>query len=790
MSAKKATIDVLGMTCAACSARVEKALNKQDGVINASVNLIQQKASVEYDDERTNIDELAKVIEKTGYEVPVDQRTLLIEGMSCAACSARVEKALSRIDGVINANVNLSTNKALVQFYSGAVEDQALVKAVEKAGYKAQIEYERDIDKEKELREKEIKSLKSSFLISLIFTIPLFSAMFFHMAGIHNILTNGYFQLLLATPVQFIMGYRFYKGAYKSLRGGGANMDVLVSMGTSAAYFYSLYNLLVGVHEYYFEASAVIITLILLGKTFEAIAKGKTSEAIKKLIGLQPKTARVIKNGVEKDIPIEEVQIGDVIVVRPGEKIPVDGVIIEGNSSIDESMITGESIPVDKSVGDEVIGATINKFGSFKFKATKVGKDTVLSQIVKMVEDAQSSKAPVQRLADKIAGIFVPTVVVIALITFFIYTLARGDFNTGLINAVAVLVIACPCALGLATPTAIMVGTGKGAENGILFKSGEHLERAHEMKAIVFDKTGTITKGEPEVTDIIPYDSIDGEELLRISAVVEKTSEHPLGQAIVKKAQSDNLNLTQPEAFEAIAGKGIKATFEGKTVRVGNRRLMEEAGIDIQIAEEDLTRLEEEGKTAMLVAIDDKIAGIIAVADSIKESSKRAIENLINMGLEVYMITGDNKRTANAIGKQVGIENVLAEVLPENKAEVVESIKAKGIKVGMVGDGINDAPALAAADVGFAIGTGTDVAIEAADVTLMRGDLMSIVTAIRLSHRTMRTIKQNLFWAFFYNSVGIPFAALGFLNPMIAGAAMAFSSVSVVTNSLRLRKFK
>ncbi|NLY77684.1 MAG: copper-translocating P-type ATPase [Tissierellia bacterium] len=790
MSAQKVTLDVLGMTCAACSARVEKALSKIDGVINASVNLLQQKASVEYESEKVNIEDLVKTIEKTGYQVPMDQRVLLIEGMTCAACSSRVEKVLSRMDGVIKASVNLSTNKALVQFYSGSLEDEALVKAVEKAGYGAQIEQERDIDREKKLREKEIKSLKTSFIISLIFTIPLFSAMFFHMAGIHNILTNGYFQLLLATPVQFIIGSRFYKGAYKSLRGGGANMDVLVAMGTSAAYFYSIYNLLVGVNEYYFEASAVIITLILLGKTFEAIAKGRTSEAIKKLMGLQPKTARVIKDGLEMDIPIEEVQIGDIIVVRPGEKIPVDGVITEGNSSIDESMITGESIPVDKTIGHEVIGATINKFGSFKFKATKVGKDTVLSQIVKLVEEAQGSKAPVQRLADKISGVFVPVVIVIALATFFIYYLVFREFNTGLINAVAVLVIACPCALGLATPTAIMVGTGKGAENGILFKSGEHLERAHEMDTIVFDKTGTITKGEPEVTDIIPYNSMEEKELLRITAIVEKTSEHPLGQAIVKKAENDKLNLTEPEEFEAIPGKGIKAIFEGKIVRVGNRRLMEEANIDIESTEKDLTRLEEEGKTAMLVALDERVAGIIAVADSIKDSSKAAIEKLIQMGLDVYMITGDNKRTANAIGKQVGIKNVLAEVLPENKAEVVESIKAKGKKVGMVGDGINDAPALVAADVGFAIGTGTDVAIEAADVTLMRGDLMSIVTAIRLSHKTMRTIKQNLFWAFFYNSIGIPFAALGFLNPMIAGAAMAFSSVSVVTNSLRLRKFK
>ena len=790
MSVKKATIDVLGMTCAACSARVEKALNKHKGVVNVSVNLLQQKASVEYNSEETNIDELAKTIEKAGYEVPTDQRTLLIEGMTCAACSARVEKALNKIDGVIKSNVNLSNNKALVQFYSGAVSDETFIKAVEKAGYKAQVEYERNIDREKELRQKEIKSLKTSFIISLIFTIPLFSAMFFHMAGIHNILTNGYFQLILATPVQFIVGSRFYRGAYKALRGGGANMDVLVSMGTSAAYFYSLYNLLAGIHEYYFEASAVIITLILLGKTFEAIAKGRTSEAIKKLMGLQPKTARVIKDGVEKDIPIEQVQIGDIIVVRPGEKVPVDGVIVEGNSSIDESMITGESIPVDKNVGDEVIGATINKFGSFKFKATKVGKDTVLSQIVKMVEEAQGSKAPVQRLADKISGIFVPVVMAIALVTFLIYYLVIGDFNRGLINAVAVLVIACPCALGLATPTAIMVATGKGAENGILFKSGEHLERAHEMKAIVFDKTGTITKGEPEVTDIIAYDSMDEKELLRITAVVEKTSEHPLGQAIVKRAERDNLDISEPEEFQALPGKGIKAVFQGKFIFVGNRRLMEDADIRIDNIEDDLTRLEEEGKTAMIVSIDSKAVGIIAVADSIKESSKKAIKSLMEMGLEVYMITGDNERTANAIGRQVGIENILAEVLPENKAEAVESIKSKGKIVGMVGDGINDAPALVAADVGFAIGTGTDVAIEAADVTLMRGDLMSIVTAIRLSHRTMKAIKQNLFWAFFYNSIGIPFAALGFLNPMIAGAAMAFSSVSVVTNSLRLRNFK
>jgi Cu+-exporting ATPase len=789
MSNKNITIDIVGMTCAACSTRVERALNKRDGIMNATVNLLQQKATIEYDGEKIDVDKIIRTIEKTGYQVPLVKRTLLIEGMTCAACSTRVEKVLNKVEGVTKANVNLSTNKATVEFLSGAVEDETLINAVEKVGYKAEMEIERDIDREKELREKEIKSLKTSFIISAILSIPLFSAMFFHMAGVDNILTNGYFQLLLATPVQFIIGYRFYKGAFNSLRGGGANMDVLVSMGTSAAYFYSLYNLLTGVHEYYFESSAVVITLILLGKTFEAVAKGKTSEAIKELMGLQPKTARVIREGIEMDIPIEKVKIGDTIVVRPGERIPVDGIILEGNSSIDESMITGESIPIDKSQGDEVIGATINKFGSFKFEATKIGKDTVLSQIIKLVEDAQGSKAPVQRLADRISGIFVPVVVLIALITFLGFYVLGGSFDTGLINAVSVLVIACPCALGLATPTAIMVGTGKGAENGILIKSGEHLEKAHKMETIVLDKTGTITKGEPEVTDIVSFDSLDRDELLRIVATVEKSSEHPLGQAIVKKAEKI-LMITEAEDFVALPGKGLKARFEGKTIYVGNRKLMEEGGVSIEIGEEELLRLESEGKTAMIAAIDGNLAGIIAVADQIKENSKKAIADLKDMGLEVYMITGDNERTAKAIAKQVEIDNVLAEVLPENKAKVVENIKKEGKLVGMVGDGINDAPALVASDVGFAIGTGTDVAMEAADITLMRGDLTGIVTAIRLSHRTMKTIKQNLFWAFFYNSVGIPFAALGFLNPMIAGAAMAFSSVSVVTNSLRLKKFK
>ena len=789
MSTEKLTVDVVGMTCAACSARIEKSLNKLEGVTSANVNLLANKATVEFDSAATNKDMIVKTIEKTGYEVPLTRETLLVEGMTCAACSARVEKMLGKVEGVVKVNVNLSTNKAIVDFPSGVVETSALIAAVEKAGYKAQVQRESDVDKEKQMREKEIKSLKTSFIISLILTAPLVAAMFFHMAGQNNILTNGYFQWALATPVQFIIGYRFYRGAYHSVRGGGANMDVLIALGTSAAYFYSIYNLFNMVHEYYFEASAVIITLIVLGKLFEAIAKGKTSEAIKKLMGLQPKTARVIRNDTEMDIDIDDLLVGDIIVVRPGEKVPVDGIIVEGSSALDESMITGESIPVDKKEGDQVIGATINKFGAFKFKATKIGKDTVLSQIIRLVEDAQGSKAPVQKLADKISGIFVPTVLVIALVTFLIFYFL-GDFNTGLINAVAILVIACPCALGLATPTAIMVGTGKGAENGILIKSGEHLEMAHKMDAIIFDKTGTITKGEPEVTDVEAVNGFDENELLRIAGSVEKTSEHPLGQAIVGYAESQLVMLKDAESFAAVPGKGLKAKFEGRDVLIGNRKLMNEGSIDLTGMEDEISSLEEQGKTAMIVSVDGKLAGIIAVADQIKNTSLTAIKELQDMGLQVYMITGDNERTAKAIASQVGIGNVVADVLPEHKASKVEELKGQGKHVGMVGDGINDAPALAAADVGFAIGTGTDVAMEAADITLMRGDLSGVVTAIRLSHRTMKTIKQNLFWAFFYNSVGIPFAALGFLNPMIAGAAMAFSSVSVVTNSLRLRNFK
>lgn len=785
----KTTLHVEGMTCAACSSRIERVLNKLDGVNKASVNLMAKKAIIEYDQEKVDIEDFIKAIEKAGFSVPLSHIKLAIEGMTCAACSARIERVLNKLKGVKKATVNLSLNNGVVEYVEGEISKSEIITAIEKAGFKAHEQAEEDADYEKKNREKELRNLKGMLIFSAIFSIPLFSAMFFHMAGIDNILSNGYFQLLLATPVQFIAGARFYKGAYKSLRGGGANMDVLISMGTTAAYLYSLYHTIVGIPEYYYESSAVIITLILLGKYLEAIAKGKTSEAIKKLMGLQAKTARVIRDGIEADIPMEEVLVGDTIVVRPGEKIPVDGIVLEGHSTIDESMLTGESVPVDKYEGDEVIGSTINKQGAFKFEASKVGKDTALAQIIKLVEDAQGSKAPVQRLADQISGIFVPVVVVIAIITFLVWTFALGDFNQGLISAVAVLVIACPCALGLATPTAIMVGTGKGAENGILIKGGEHLEKAHKLDVVVLDKTGTITKGEPEVTDILPLNNTE-EEVLRFAAIAEKSSEHPLGNSIVLNAKEKGIDLVDPQEFRSITGHGIYSKIDSKDIYVGNRKLMREQGITIDSIEEQLLTLERQGKTAMLVAIDGAIGGIIAVADTVKETSKQAIDELKAMDIDIYMITGDNLSTAKAIGEQVGITNILAEVLPEHKAEEVEKLKAKGKNVGMVGDGINDAPALASADTGFAIGTGTDVAMEAADITLIKGDLREIPTAIHLSKKTMRTIKQNLFWAFAYNSVGIPIAALGLLNPMIAGAAMAFSSVSVLSNSLRLKRFK
>jgi len=789
------TLPIQGMSCAACAQRIEKGLNSLPGVSRAAVNFAVEKAAVEYDPASVDVSDFIAKVRDLGYDVASEKIELLLKGMTCASCANRIEKKLNSLDGVLGASVNLTTERATVEYNPGVIAPREMIKAVQSIGYDAEPAADLNPDQEREAREKELGRQKNLLIMSAILSVPLLLAMFAHLgewAWYPQILMSPYLQFVLATPVQFVAGGHFYRGAYLALKNGSANMDVLVALGTSAAYFYSVVNTFLTTGPLYYETAAVLITLIMLGKMLESIAKGRTSEAIKKLIGMQAKTARVIRDGKEADIPIEEVEVGDLIVVRPGEKIPVDGIVREGTSAIDESMLTGESLPVDKKPGDEVIGATINKQGSFTFEATKVGKDTALAQIIKVVEDAQGSKAPIQRLADVISGYFVPVVVAIAVLTFLVWYLIvdPGDFARALVNLTAVLVIACPCALGLATPTSIMVGTGRGAETGILFKGGEHLEKAHTVNAIVLDKTGTITKGEPEVTNVITFDNWSEEELLRLSGIAEKNSEHPLATAIVKKATASAQELPSAAQFEAIPGQGIRAVVEQKTVLIGNFRLMESAGVPLTPYQTKREELEGQGKTAMLVAVDGEPAGIIAVADTVKEHSKVAIKALRQMGIEVYMITGDNRRTAQAIADEVGIEHVLAEVLPQDKAREVQKLRDQGKVVAMVGDGINDAPALATADVGMAIGTGTDVAIEAADVTLMRGDLRGIVAAISLSKATMKNIKQNLFWALIYNSLGLPVAALGFLSPIIAGAAMAFSSVSVVSNALRLRGWK
>ncbi|MGE5390272.1 MAG: heavy metal translocating P-type ATPase [Deltaproteobacteria bacterium] len=799
---KKESINISGMSCAACAARIEKGLAKLDGVASANVNLAMERATVEYDDQLVRSEQIETIVKRLGYGVipkltDENQVSLKISGMTCAACSARIEKKLNALPGVKSAHVNLGTERASITYEPQAVKIADMVKTVDALGYHAERADQLSPDRDQAEKENEIRSLRLLLLASAVLALPLLTAMFLSIFKVHTpylaFLHNQYFQLLIATPVQFIIGARFYKHAFTSLRSGSANMDVLIAMGTSAAYFYSLYNVFYRnpspgtMKDLYFEASAIIITLILMGKYLEAVAKGKTSEAIKKLAQLQPKTARVIRGGQEQDIPIEDVGLGDLVVVRPGEKVPVDGRITEGSSSIDESMLTGESLPVDKKAGDNVYGATINKFGTFRLEATRVGRDTALARIIKMVEDAQGSKAPIQKIADQVAGVFVPVVLVIALMTLASWLIGGAGINKALISAVAVLVIACPCALGLATPTAIMVGTGKGAENGILIKGGEHLEQAYKINAIVLDKTGTITRGMPEVTDIIVLNGMDASEIIRLAASAEKGSEHPLGAAIYERGKQEC--LPAPESFIALPGMGIEASVNSKTIYIGTRRLLLEKGIDINHVQSKIAALEDEGKTVMLMGIDDQLAALIAVADTLKEGSREAIADLKAMGLEVYMITGDNERTASAIARQVAIDRVLAEVLPENKAKEIIRLQEQGKLVAMAGDGINDAPALATADLGIAMGTGTDIAMEAADITLMRGDLRTIPAAIRLSRKTMKKIKQNLFWAFIYNIIGIPFAALGLLNPIIAGGAMAFSSVSVVTNSLSLRRY-
>jgi len=729
------------------------------------------------------------------------KKIISISGMHCASCAQNIKSRLKKLKGVNSANVNFATEKATVEFDEGITSQEEISNVIEELGYsiiKETAEEKEPVDREKEAREKEITTLKKLFLLSLILSIPIFILSFPEWFNV-IIPYQNLVLLALATPVQFIVGWRFYKGAFSALKARTASMDSLIAVGTSAAYFYSA---LVALTPYfgeftYFDTSAILITFIILGKWFEAITKGKASEAIKKLVGLQPKIATVIRKGKELQIPIHAVLVGDIVLVKPGQKIPVDGIVIEGFSSVDESMVTGESIPVEKKKGDKVIGATINKHGSFKFKATKIGKDTVLSQIIKLVEEAQGSKAPIQRIADKVSSIFVPAVIIIAIISFLLWFLVFSQtFVFSLSIFIAVLIIACPCALGLATPTAIMVGTGKAAENGILIKTAEALENAKRITTIVFDKTGTLTKGSPSVTDIIPTGRIEEKELLSYAAIAEKNSEHPLAEAIISKAKEEKIKVPEAQSFQAIPGYGIIARYSKKEILFGNRNLMKKYKIKIEGMEKKIIELEEEGKTAMILALNKKIIGLIAVADTPKEFSKETVRKLHEMGKEVIMITGDNKRTANAIAKQLGIDRVLAEVLPQEKEKEIGKLQRKGRIVAMVGDGINDAPALAKADIGIAIGAGTDVALETGQIVLIKNDLRDVITAIDLSNYTLKKIKQNLFWAFFYNSIGIPVAAgilfpFGILlNPMIAGAAMAFSSVSVVSNSLLMKRYK
>ncbi|MGG3738939.1 heavy metal translocating P-type ATPase [Aeribacillus pallidus] len=792
---KQVTLKVTGMTCAACSNRIEKVLNKMDGV-EANVNLAMEKASIQYDPTKQNLENIQAKIEKLGYGVAVEKVKLDIEGMTCAACATRIEKGLTRMEGVASANVNLAMNNAVVEYYEGITSEKDILEKIKKLGYIGKVHHEEEPTAK---RKEEVNRQQRRLILSILLSLPLLYTMVAHMPidlgiPVPDIFMNPWIQLLLATPVQFYIGGTFYMGAIRALRNKSANMDVLISLGTSAAYFYSVFEAIKTIENrpytphLYFETSAVLITLVLLGKYLEAMAKGRTTEAISKLMDLQAKEARVIRDGEEVHIPLEQVMVGDIILVKPGEKIPVDGTVLRGTSSVDESMITGESIPIDKKEGDSVIGATINKNGVLTIRAEKVGKDTALANIIKIVEEAQGSKAPIQRLADVISGIFVPIVVSIALVTFIIwyFEVTPGDFAKALEVAIAVLVIACPCALGLATPTSIMVGTGKGAEHGILFKGGEFLEGTHKINAVLLDKTGTVTKGTPEVTDVLEFQK----GMLSYAVSAESVSEHPLAHAIVKYGKKQGTLMRSVDQFTAITGHGIEATIEGKQVLIGTRKLMKERNVNFSSYENDLLHLEQQGKTAMLVAIEHQIVGIIAVADTIKDSSKKAIEKLKQMGMEVYMVTGDNRRTAEAIGKKVNVDKIFAEVLPEEKAKIVSELQQKGKYVAMVGDGINDAPALAKANIGMAIGTGTDVAIETADVTLVGGDLAHIPKAIELSRKTMKNIRQNLFWALFYNSIGIPVAAFGLLEPWVAGAAMAFSSVSVVTNALRLKRVK
>ncbi len=823
-------LPITGMTCAACARRIERGLSKAQGVRKASVNFATSRATVEYDPQTTGVGKLIDTVKTVGYGTAGTARADFIVDDSArpSGSSQPLEKHVQALRGVVSASFNLGTMEVRVEYLPGATDVGAIRRQIEDFGYRVRETSGSGGDaateeSEQAARDAEYRDLKRKFIIAAVLSLPvLVIAMSHGRIALFNFPGVNWLQLALTTPVVFYCGWQFYRGAWAAFRHRAADMNTLIAVGTGAAYLYSIAATIApGVFAnatgrdpmagmagmtdmpnvpVYFEAASVIIALILLGRMLEARAKGQTSDAIRRLVGLQAKTARVVRDGREMDIVVEEVVPGDILIVRPGEKIPVDGTVQEGSSAIDESMLTGESLPVEKRSGDEVFGATLNKTGSFRFQATKVGKDTALQQIVKLVQDAQGSKAPIARTADVISGIFTPIVICIAVATFVVWFVAAPidtRFTFALVNFVAVLIIACPCALGLATPTAIMVGTGRGAENGILVKGGESLETAHKLNTIVLDKTGTITKGEPALTDVITNGDVTESELLRLAASAEKGSEHPLGAAIVRAAETRGIALSNVSSFNAIAGHGLEAEVDGKRLLLGNLKLMRDRQIALDGFDEQASVLATEGKTPMYVSADGEFAGIIAVADEIKPESKEAVHAMQKLGIEVVMMTGDNRRTADAVARQVGIERVLAEVLPEGKADEIKRLQNERRTVGMVGDGINDAPALAQADVGIAIGTGTDVAIEASDITLIRGDLRGVVTAIALSKRTIRIVKQNLFWAFIYNIVGIPVAAgllypfTGWLlSPVIASAAMSLSSVSVVTNSLRLRSFR